>query len=315
MTSLLQKRLILVTGKGGVGRSTVAAAIASACARSGRKTLLYEANANDRFGSFFDRAPVGTSIVPLAPNLHAVNTEPSAALEEYGLMVLRFKRVYKMVFENRVMRYFLRAIPGLDDYSILGKAWYHTTEKKRGRPVWDTLVFDMPASGHTMTMLNIPKVIVETVPDGPLTRDAHLLSELLRDPKRTGLVLVTLAEEMPTNEARELATALDERLRIPVSRLVVNQVYPDRLPEDSVQSQVLDALGETRASGEDRDASLDPLVAHANLYRARRRLNETYLRILRESIDAPMCELPFLFVPTLRPDDIQTLSRLLEEHL
>jgi anion-transporting ArsA/GET3 family ATPase len=134
MSSLLDRRLILVAGKGGVGRSTVAAALGAACARRGRRTLLYEANANDRWGSFFHGDAVGTQVTRLRDNLHAVNTNPAAALEEYGLMVLRFKRVYKMVFENRVTRYFLRAIPGLDDYSILGKAWYHTTEERRGKP-------------------------------------------------------------------------------------------------------------------------------------------------------------------------------------
>ncbi len=125
--NLFDKRLILVAGKGGVGRSTVAASIAAASARRGRKTLLYEYNANDRWGDFFGTPPVGASIARLRDNLYAVNTTPGDALEEYGLMVLRFKRVYQMVFENRVTRYFLRAVPGLDDYAILGKAWYHTT--------------------------------------------------------------------------------------------------------------------------------------------------------------------------------------------
>ena len=74
-------------------------------------------------------------------------------------MILKFKSVYEMVFENRMTKAFLRAIPGLDEYSILGKAWFHTTEVERGRPRWDTLVFDMPASGHAMAMLRIPWVI------------------------------------------------------------------------------------------------------------------------------------------------------------
>lgn len=310
MASILDRRLILVTGKGGVGRSTVAAAIASATARRGRRTLLYEASANDRFGSFFGTAPVGTAIARLADNLYAVNTNPGSALEEYGMMVLRFKRVYKMVFENRLTRYFLRAIPGLDDYSVLGKAWYHTTETSGGKPAWDTLVFDMPASGHTLSMLGIPKVILETVPEGPLTRDAAEVRDLLRDARRTAVVVVTLAEEMPANEARELSQALDQRLGLRVSHVLVNQVYPDRFPAESAQESVLDAL--LRGP---RAAELDALAAHAELERSRRRLNEEYIRELRTSIPAPQSELPFLFVPHIGQREIQELSRLLERNL
>src|SRR5579863_7291152 len=147
---VLDRRLILVAGKGGVGRSTVAAAIAGRCAAAGRKTLLFETNANDRFGSYFDKPTVGSELAQLTPNLWAVNTTPAAALAEYGLMILKFKSVYEMVFENRVTRAFLRAIPGLDDYTMLGKAWFHTIDDKRGKPEWDTVVFDMPASGHAV---------------------------------------------------------------------------------------------------------------------------------------------------------------------
>ena len=124
LRSLWDRRLIVVLGKGGVGRSTVAAAIAGELARAGKQTLLYETNANDRFGHYFDHPPVGPGLEPgqLAPNLWAVNVTPALALEEYGLMILRWKSVYEMVFENRVTKAFLRAIPGLDDYALLGKS-------------------------------------------------------------------------------------------------------------------------------------------------------------------------------------------------
>ncbi|HEV7559165.1 MAG TPA: ArsA-related P-loop ATPase, partial [Kofleriaceae bacterium] len=160
---IFDRRLVLVVGKGGVGRSTVAAAIASECADRGRKTLLYETNANDRFGAFFQKSAVSTEPVQLAPNLFAINATPASALAEYGLMILKFKTVYEMVFENRVTKAFLRAIPGLDEYALVGKLWFHTTEEKRGKPVWDTIVFDMPASGHAISMLRVPWVIVDTV--------------------------------------------------------------------------------------------------------------------------------------------------------
>ena len=226
---LATKRLILVVGKGGVGRSTVAAAIAGQLADQGKRTLLFETNANDRFGNYFDKPPVGTEVVQLANNLWGVNATPASALEEYGLMVLRWKSVYEMIFENRVTKAFLRAIPGLDDYALLGKAWFHTTEEKKGKPVWDTVVFDMPASGHAYSMLRVPWVIVDTVPEGPLTRDARTVKGLLTDPKRTAAVLVTLAEEMPVNEVIELETKLMGLGIIP-QQLVVNQVYPEHVP-------------------------------------------------------------------------------------
>lgn len=315
MATIFDKRLILVTGKGGVGRSTVAASIASACARRGRRTLLFEANAKDRFGSFFGRTAVGTDIVRLDDNLFAVNTNPAASLAEYGLMVLRFKRVYKLVFENRVTKYFLRAIPGLDDYSILGKAWYHTTEAEKGKPVWDTLVFDMPASGHTMSMLRLPKIILETVPEGPLTRDARSLRDLLVDTARTALVLVTLPEEMPANEARELAQALDSDVGITVASLIINQVYPDRFPADSAFSAVLQALVAETGHGDPKGNPLAALTAHGELQRSRRRLNETHLAELATSFSSAGIELPYLFVPSIGPQEIQALSRLLEERL
>src|SRR4029078_6515081 len=140
-------------------------------------------------------------------------------------MILKFRSFYEMVFENRVSKAFLRAIPGLDDYALLGKAWFHTTEDKRGAPVWDTVVFDMPASGHSLSMLRVPWVIAETVPEGPLTRDARTIQDLLRDGRRTAVVLTTLAEEMPVAEARDLAGALDREIGLAVTRLVVNQVF------------------------------------------------------------------------------------------
>ncbi len=307
--SLLDKRLILVVGKGGVGRSTVAASIAAACARRGRKTLLFEANANDRYASFFNAGAVGTKISKLRENLYAINTNPGAALEEYGLMILRFKRVYKMVFENKVTRYFLRAIPGLDDYAILGKVWFHTTEEKRGRPEWDTLVFDMPASGHALSMLRIPFVILETVPEGPLTRDARSLRDLLQDPKRTATVLVTIAEEMPTNEAIEFTATLRKDMGIEISRVIVNQVYPDRFPAESPQRAVLEALSDTA------DSALSNAAEHASMTTHRRDLNNHYLAVLADALPAPMGQLPLLFQPTLGPKEIEALSAKLESDL
>ncbi|MBA3819836.1 MAG: ArsA family ATPase [Deltaproteobacteria bacterium] len=305
--NLTDKRLILVVGKGGVGRSTVAAAIAAQSAKAGKKTLLYEVNANDRFGNYFDKPAVGTEIAPLATNLWGVNATPASALAEYGLMVLRWKSVYEMVFENRVTRAFLRAIPGLDDYALLGKAWYHTTEERSslrgGKPVWDTVVFDMPASGHAHSMLRVPWVIVDTVPEGPLTRDARTVKALLTDPARTAAVLVTLAEEMPVNEAIELEDKL-HALGIVPQRLIVNQVFPAHFAPGAPVSTVLDTL----LADPQLASPLAEITAHASLSRHRRQLNERYLAEVRKRAKTPVSELPMVFAQRLGSSHIQALG-------
>jgi anion-transporting ArsA/GET3 family ATPase len=303
---VFERRLILVAGKGGVGRSTVAAAIASRCAAAGKRTLLFETNANDRFGPYFDRPAVGTELVELAPNLWAVNTTPAAALAEYGLLILKIKTVYEMVFENRVTRAFLRAIPGLDEYTLLGKAWFHTAEQRRGRPAWDTVVFDLPASGHSVSMLRIPWVIMETVPDGPLTRDARAIKTLLCDPTQTAAVIVTLAEEMPVNEAVELEGKLTN-LGIVPQHMICNQIYPDHFPAGAPVARVLDAL----AADTQLASPLREVTAHALLSRARRALHVHYLGELRRRAKAAIQELPMIFAPTLTPAHVRTLGEQL----
>jgi anion-transporting ArsA/GET3 family ATPase len=304
--NLADKRLILCVGKGGVGRSTVAAALAGKLARSGKKVLLFEMNANDRFGNYFDKPAVGTDVVQLAPNLSAVNATPATALAEYGMMVLRWKSVYEMIFENRVTKAFIRAVPGMDDYAILGKAWFHTTETKWGKPLYDVVVFDMPASGHSYSMLRVPWAITDTVPEGPLTRDAATVKQLLTDPARTACVMVTLAEEMPVNEALELEAKLTA-LGIPPQIVIANQIYPDHFAEGSPVAKVLDTLiaGPT-------ESPLAELVAHGSLSRDRRRLNEHYLALLKRRTKIPVAELPMVFSQKLGPAHLVQLGAALD---
>ncbi len=287
----------------------MAAAIASACARRGRRTLLYQSNAKDRYGDYFGKPTLGPSPTELAPNLYGLNTSPAHALREYGLMILKFERIYDMIFENRVTKAFLRAVPGLDDYAVLGKAWYHTTQEKRGKPVWDTVVFDMPASGHSLSMLRIPWVIVNTVPEGPLTRDARTVQGLLRDQARTAAILVTIAEEMPVTEARELADKLTPLGIIP-QRVLVNQMFPDHFPPTSPPARVLGALAAAHPAD-----PLASLTAHGQMACSRRALNEHYFAEVAATVAAPTHPVPYLTRPALLPADIQLLSGIVEKAL
>ncbi|HKA88556.1 MAG TPA: ArsA family ATPase [Haliangiales bacterium] len=306
---LHQKRLVVVVGKGGTGRTTVAAALAVLLSQRGRNVLLYQANSKEKLSGLLGGPPVGQAIVRLRDRLWAVNPNPADTIHEYGVMILRYETIYRMVFENRLSKALVRAIPGIDDYALLGKMWFHTTEESAGRWKYDTVVFDAPATGHASTMLRIPRAILHAVPEGPLTRDAQKVRALLEDPARTATLLCTLAEEMPTNETIELAERLEKEIKIRPSGVVVNQLYPDRFDDGTAAGLVLDALSL------EADADLAPMVARARLSRDRRELNEIYLERLRRELPLPLTELPMIFRPSLGPTELAHLVKLLEREL
>jgi anion-transporting ArsA/GET3 family ATPase len=298
-------------GKGGVGRTTVGAALALALARRGRRVLLAQTNAKERLSKLLGSGPVGPDLMRVRENLWAVNMNPNAALREYGIMVLKYETVYKAVLENRMVKYFVHAIPGLDEYSMLGKVWYHTTEEQAlGEPRFHTVILDGPATGHLVSLLRIPQAILSAVPDSPLVRDARLAYELLTDPVRTAVVLVTLAEDLPVNEVTELYQKVKTELRMNPARLVVNQVWSDRFTKDGAPARVLQALEKATVP---LDSVLNPLVARAQTARKRRLLNEKYLAKLAADVPLPQSRLPLCVSDDFGAAEVDMLSHLLEE--
>jgi anion-transporting ArsA/GET3 family ATPase len=316
---MLERRFIIVAGKGGVGRTTVAAALAVLLARRGKRVLLAHVRTKQRMAQLLGSDEIDEHIREVGPNLWAVNMNPEAALREKGLMVLRFKTVYRAVMENRIVRYFLRAVPALNEYSMLGKAWHHTVEMEHGTPKYDTVVFDGPAMGHLLTMLRIPQVITETVPEGPLTSDARQVLGLLRDPARTAMWIVTLAEDMPVREAVEIYHKTTRDLGIAVERVVVNALYPDDFSREPRLAECLARLGRHASSGvvdsERADPDLSTLLASAETLRARREINERYLHLIDQQLPLPRIELPYLFVAELNRQAIDALADEMERTL
>ena len=307
---LFDKRLLVVAGKGGVGRTTVAAALAAAAARHGKRVLLCQTKSKERLSTLFGVPEVGTDIVRLRERLYAVNMTPRAALREYGAMVLRSEFVAKQVLENKVSRTFLKAVPGLEDYAMLGKVWFHAVDDlENGRPKWDLVIMDGPATGHLLTMLGIPQAILAAVPEGPLTRPAQSSLALLRDPQRSAMVLVTLAEDMPANEVVELSRRQLREVGMPLGPLVVNQLYSPRFSTGS-SARALEALGPTPS-----EDTLRPLLDAANASRRRREINDRYLAWLSHELPLPQLHLPFLFSATFGPEALDTLSRALDQQL
>jgi anion-transporting ArsA/GET3 family ATPase len=313
MKSLFDLKLLVLSGKGGVGRTTVAAALGRAAAHAGKRVLIAQTEAADRLGKMLgyqdqngrkdgSYLAIGPTVVSVAPGIDAVNMTPQTALHEYGLMVLRSETIYKALFENRAVRGFLGAIPGLDAYAMLGKAWWHTTEIEDGRPRYDLVILDGPASGHASLMLRIPQAILDATPHGPLARDARAARELLGDPARAALVIVTLPEELPVRETAELARTARDSLKIALGPVIVNAMPTDRLSQPPV-APVLDRVGVPADDG-----ALTATLRMAASVRAHRAIADDMLARLRVDPGLPLLSLPRLLTADLGPLDVEQLA-------
>ncbi len=302
MTPLERRRFLFVTGKGGVGKTTVTAALALALARRGRRVLVTSCDAKERISTLLGVPPLDEDLRELLPSLWGVRLQPERAMREYGEMILKSTVLYKAVFENRYTRGFFRGVPGLQEWAMLGKAWFHATEElSDGSPRFDVVLFDAPATGHGLDMLRVPKLIYEIVPPGILRRDAELAWSMFRDPKQSGVVVVTLPEDMPTNETVELATALQGELGLPIALLVVNAVLTE-LFDESERGRLL------ACRGLDRDVPGDGAVLSGMRRAVRERVQAESLARLT-ALELPEVRLPLLFEDAATPEAVARLSR------
>lgn len=276
LRDLFNRRFLFVTGKGGVGKTTVTAALAEAMARTGKKVLIAASAEGDSLARALGIGALPLEIEEIRPGLSVVRITLERALLEYGRLMLHGGKLFDAVFNNQALQSFFRGVPGLSEWAILGKAWYHGTERgEDGTARFDTVILDAPATGHGVGMLWVPRVVVDIAPTGLLRRDAELALEMFQDPKLSGVVIVTLPEELPTNETLELAQAIQSDLKMPLSMLFVNSRTPSLFsaeqreflvgaaPDpDSAVGRVL-AVAKERARTEEREAGqvrrLEPL--------------------------------------------------------
>jgi anion-transporting ArsA/GET3 family ATPase len=305
MSTLADKRFVLVTGKGGVGKTTVCAAEALSLAAQGKRVLVAMCNAKERLSTMLGAPPVGPNVSEVAPNVWGVNIVPEQALAEYGALVLHSRIAYKALFENRVVKAFLRAVPGMQEWAMLGKAWWHTTETRPdGSLKYDVVILDAPATGHGIDMLRVPKVILDVVPSGLLRRDAERAWHLFQDERSTAIVVVTLPEEMPTTETIELAGALSE-LGLRVGRIVVNCVLP-RLFSDA-EHAALEALPEADSWAPKTPA--ERVVYEAKDRAAREHIQAESVQRLTRALPVKPVFLPLLFEDAATPAALRELAR------
>ena len=224
--ALAQRQLLIVSGKGGVGRTTVAALLGLALARRGRRVLVATVGLDDRLAWMLGQGALADTPTLAGPGLFIQRLVPQVCVREYGALVLHSERIAGAVFDSAPIRRLIRTVPGLDDFAVLGKIWH---EAVRARS-FDCVVFDGPASGHLRYCLGIPQAILRTVRVGPLPREAQAMQDALEDPNKTQAVLVGLPDRWPLTELGEMAQALRDDLRVHIGGLIVNGLWPE-LPE------------------------------------------------------------------------------------
>lgn len=288
--SLFDYRLIVVTGKGGTGKTTVSCVLAEAARRAGRRVLLAETAQSESIAPLFESParPLGYAGRELRPGLHALHIDPHAALADYARVQFGLGVVTDRILASDTFQQFLEAAPGWRELIILGKIW-HLEQKKddSGRPAYDLIVVDAPATGHGLTFLDVPRVAQQAVRAGPLARHASWVEKLVHDRERTLLLPVTLPEDLPVLETRELVDRAHSDIDIGVDRVVVNRMPSLRSREalrdlegvpDALELECLPAVPEMRA-----------LLAHA----ARR---DAIAAAERERVSR-LCSLPVVDLP------------------
>jgi|HubBroStandDraft_3_1064219.scaffolds.fasta_scaffold19795_2 anion-transporting ArsA/GET3 family ATPase len=282
-------QLIVVAGKGGVGKTAVSSALGTLLARAGRRTLVLEVDPRDNVHQMLGVEPSGGAIVPAAPRLWAQNLKPGRVLDDIVRERLRIELLARRVLASPIYQHFSAGAPGLQELAILG----HALRLVRGRggegaPELDTVVLDAPATGHGVRLLAAPRLVAEVIRSGPFGALAGELAGWLADDARAGTLVVTQAEEMPVEESLELRAALADLLGREPLALIVNGLYPPLAADESAGRTAAGATAAPAVGAPDLDPAL------LALWRDRRRLNERELAHLAARWPGLRIELPLL---------------------
>jgi len=305
---LERRRLVIVTGKGGTGKTAVAAALALGAAARGKRVLVAAVDPDARLAALLGPRPAPLTYEPAfaRENVWVSHIEPFEALGEYLGLQLGTRRLVDPVLRQRGFHQLLLASPGWRELITLGKVWHLEQSMEGRRPRFDLIVVDAPATGHSLTFLDVPRVVVSAVRAGPLRHHTERVEALIEDRERTLLLPVALAEELPARETVELVTRARDQLGVAIERIVVNAVHEPPYPADLPDlDERIAALGDTALG------ALPPphaLAACGAAMRARADLNRHHVAQIERETGLPTVSLPYLRDGLRGPDDVAQLA-------
>ena len=272
----LDQKLHFLTGKGGVGKSTLAILLSLSAVERKKKVLLVELDPQGTLSSFFNQT-LNATPCPLAPGLDGILITPRTALREYIVKQVKFSKIYDLIFENKAMHFFLDAAPGIDEIAVIGKIFYLDQQKK-----WDMIIVDTPASGHSLYLFKSPKVFLDITKVGPIAKRSEELYEMLLNPKRTAIHLVCLPEELPIQETLELNSEI-KKLKLPLGKVFLNKMLP--LLQNTATEASLSSL----------DASLKEKIGELiSKYQKRSLIQSSYQKVLEKGLGQKTILIPWI---------------------
>jgi anion-transporting ArsA/GET3 family ATPase len=315
VSALLDKRLIFVTGKGGVGKSTVAIALGLLAARQGLRTIVAELSSQERVQQTLDQETNEDSSeasgdfreVEVGPGLFAISIDPQAAMEEY--LRLKVGPLGHVLSSSRLFHAFAMATPGMRELLSIGKIWELAQLERRTHQAapYDIVIVDAPATGHGVGILKTPRTFAEIARVGPIAHQGRTIAATIADHDFTGVVAVATPEEMPVNETLGLHESL-LREGLELDAVVVNALYPERFEATEV------AELETTLSRSRSPLARSALRA-ALSEQVRARSQRAQLDRLRNGLPRPILELPYVFAAELGRHELQRLTDALHASL
>ncbi|MEK7790835.1 MAG: ArsA family ATPase [Deltaproteobacteria bacterium] len=303
MTSLFQQRLHFFTGKGGVGKTTIASLFALIAASRGKKVLLIDLDPESPVSCLFNTEKGTMTPKPLAPNIDGVLIDPLSSLREFIIRQIKIEKIYDLIFENKIFHFFVKAAPGVEEMALIGKMYYLSDERSGKKPRWDILIVDAPATGHALYLFKIPKVFIDLTQKGPLAEQSQKIYSMLTEKKETAIHLVTIPEELPVQETLELFNEI-KKLRLPMGELFLNKKL-----EAFENNGILRTIG-LWGSQNDMGSLLKKIEQTLLHYQTRQKIQQSYEDRLEKELSKKSFKIPWILKEA---PDLSALKKLGKE--